>query len=69
MKDFGFGKHTEKFKKIHLLILLKRRLRDGLILVCKYLPKEQISHSQFFNLSVKKTHNEIQQLEAEARRI
>lgn len=54
MKDFGFGKHTEKFKKIHLLILLKRRLRDGLILVCKYLPKEQISHSQFFNLSVKK---------------
>ena len=45
--------HTEKLKKLHVLILLKRRLRDGLIMVYEYLPGEQIFHSQFFNLPVK----------------
>lgn len=55
--------HTEKFKRFHLLSLLKYRVEDGLIMVCEYIREEQISHSQLFNLAVKK-HNEIQQLEA-----
>lgn len=63
--------HTAKLKKLHLLSLLKRTLRDSLIMACVYLCEKQISHSQLFNLTEKKKkkHNEIQQLEAEARQI